>query len=304
MTSNSISVNPTPTLMAVRAHPDDECFVCGGTLARYSDEGARTVVVTCTLGECGEIVDPTMNEDEVRPRLGEMRRKELEESCRILGVSDLEVLGYRDSGMAGTPDNDNPASFNKAELAEAGDAVVALVRRYRPQVLITDDENGGYGHPDHIMANRVSVYAFEHAGDPSHRPDLGPTWQPQKVYYATLPNRLIVLLWTLMKERGLEMPWRNEEEGDSEPTWGAPDSAVTATIDVTGCLPEKMGSLRAHHTQIAPDNWWTTMPQDIQAQVFTAEYYQRAHSAIDAPVVETDLFAGLDEVDVPQTALP
>src|SRR5579859_5217284 len=294
MATNSRMDHSTRTLMAVRAHPDDESIVCGGTLARYSAEGAQTVVVTCTLGESGEIVDSTMNADEVRPRLGEVRRQELEESCRILGVTTLEILGYRDSGMAGTPDNDNPASFNRADPVEAGDRLVGLVRRYRPQVLVTDDENGGYGHPDHIMANRITLYAFEHAGDPSYRPDLGEAWQPLKLYYGLFPRTQFILLAELMKERGLEVPWEGEEQGDDAgATRGSPDNAITATIDVAAYLPQKAASLRAHHTQIAWDSWWATIPSDIGDRVFHDEYFGLARSRIDTQEQETDLFAGM-----------
>ncbi|HEV3312441.1 MAG TPA: PIG-L family deacetylase, partial [Chloroflexota bacterium] len=149
------------TMMAVRAHPDDECFTVGGSLARYSDERVRTVLVICTGGENGEIVDEELNTPENRERLADVRREELEKSCAILGVTDLEMLGYRDSGMAGTPENDDPRSFNKADVDEATARLVALIRRYRPQVLITDNEEGSYGHPDHITSNKISVAAFD-----------------------------------------------------------------------------------------------------------------------------------------------
>ncbi|HEX8917479.1 MAG TPA: N-acetyl-1-D-myo-inositol-2-amino-2-deoxy-alpha-D-glucopyranoside deacetylase [Chloroflexota bacterium] len=283
-----------PTLMAVRAHPDDESIVCGGTLARYSAEGADTIVVTCTLGESGQIVDPTMNADEVRARLGEVRRLELEESCRILGVSSLEILGYRDSGMAGTPDNDNPASFNRADPIQAGDRLVALVRRYRPHVLLTDDETGGYGHPDHIMANRITVHAFERSGDPAYRQELGAPWQPLKLYYGLFPRSQFIKLREEMEKRGLEVPWSDEEFDDTEAAVGSPDSAITTTIDVGAFLPQKNASLRAHHTQIAPDDWWATLPADIGEQLFHSEYFQLAKSRVDVPEHETDLFTGVE----------
>ena len=176
----------TLTFMAVRAHPDDECFTVGGSLARYSRDGVRTVVVTCTGGEAGDIVNEELNTPEVRARLAEFRLGELKASCSILGVSNVELLGYRDSGMAGTPDNEDPRSFNKADFGEATDRLVSLIRKYRPQVLITDDEEGSYGHPDHIMCNRISRAAIPLASDTTHNLKIG---QPHDV------SNCITRLW-------------------------------------------------------------------------------------------------------------
>src|SRR5262245_43595554 len=163
------------TLMAVHAHPDDEAIGTGGVLARYADEGLRTVLVTCTGGEVGEISDSRLATPET---LAEVRRKELLQACAILRVGRLHLLGYRDSGMMGTPDNAHPASFYQASLEEATARLVALVRRERPQVLVTYDERGFYGHPDHIRANQITVAAFGAAGDPTRWPRSGPAWQP------------------------------------------------------------------------------------------------------------------------------
>src|SRR5579863_7374441 len=149
--------------MAVHAHPDDECSN-GGTLARYSAEGCNTVLVTCTNGEEGEIVDPDMDVETIKPRLGDVRLGELNAAVGVLGIRHLEVLGYRDSGMVGTPANDDPRSFNRADPDEATRRLVALMRRYRPHVVYTYDENGGYGHPDHLMAHRTTVAAFDASG--------------------------------------------------------------------------------------------------------------------------------------------
>src|SRR5579859_1968554 len=158
-------------LMAVHAHPDDECLSTGGVLARYGAAGVRTVLVTCTDGAVGEISDPALATPD---NLVEVRSRELDESVRILGVSRLVKLGYRDSGMAGTPDNDNPASFQQADFESAVGRVVRLIREERPQVVVTYDENGGYGHPDHIRAHQVAVAAFAAAGDGNRFPEAGP----------------------------------------------------------------------------------------------------------------------------------
>src|ERR687887_87661 len=156
--------------MAVHAHPDDECFGGGGTLARYAAEGCNTVLVTCTAGEEGEIVDPDMDPAAVKPRLADVRLGELNAAVGVLGIHHLELLGYRDSGMAGTPANDDPRSFNQADPDEATRRLVALIRRHKPQVLFTYAEDGGYGHPDHIKAHQITVAAFDAAG--AHRTQI------------------------------------------------------------------------------------------------------------------------------------
>jgi len=174
------------TFMTVHAHPDDEIFSTGGTYARYAKEGIHTVLVTCTGGEEGEIVDPSMVAEEVKPRLGEVRAQELRCAVAALGIETLEMLGYRDSGMAGTPSNENPESFNMADPEEATGRLVRLIRRHRPQVLVSYDANGSYGHPDHIKAHQTTWAAFDAAGDPDRYPDAGPAWQPKKLYQCGL----------------------------------------------------------------------------------------------------------------------
>jgi LmbE family N-acetylglucosaminyl deacetylase len=161
------------TLMAVHAHPDDECIGTGGCLARYNDEGGRAVLVTATYGEEGEIVDPEMHAEEIRPKLGDVRIEELRCACKVLGIRENYFLGYRDSGMAGTPANQHPECFAQADLAEATGRMVRLIRDVRPHVVTCSNEYGGYGHPDHIQVNRVTVAAFHAAGNPTQYPELG-----------------------------------------------------------------------------------------------------------------------------------
>src|SRR5579859_6923209 len=151
--------------MAVHAHPDDEVFSTGGLLAKYADEGARVVVVYCTRGEQGEVHDPDLNAEEAMPRLGEIREKEAREAARILGVTDVFFLGYRDSGMKDTEPNENPDNFMNAPVDEAAGRLVDIIRETQPQVIVTYDEDGGYGHPDHIMTHKVSVAAFDSSKD-------------------------------------------------------------------------------------------------------------------------------------------
>lgn len=189
------------TLMAVFAHPDDEVWT-GAAMATYAKEGVRTVLVTATLGEEGEIHDPDLDPEEARGRLGEIRRAELDRSAAIFGIDTVHILGYRDSGMAGTPANENPANFHNADHEEAVGRLVRLIRQERPQVLITDNERGTYGHPDHIAAHRITVAAFDAAGDQSRFPEAGPAWQPQKLYYTAFPRSSFVRMRDLMRERG------------------------------------------------------------------------------------------------------
>ena len=162
------------TLMAVHAHPDDECMSTGGSLARYREEGIHTILVTATRGEEGEIVAPDMDPDEVRPKLADVRVAELEKACRHLQVAELHLLNYRDSGMAGTPANNHPDCFHQADLHEATGRLVRLMRQCRPHVVTCYNENGGYGHPDHIQVNRATVAAFHAAGDPRPIPRARP----------------------------------------------------------------------------------------------------------------------------------
>jgi LmbE family N-acetylglucosaminyl deacetylase len=193
------------TFMAVHAHPDDEVIGTGGTFARYAAEGIRTVLVTCTLGEEGEIVVPEWDTEENHARLAEIRRDELQQAVDILRIDHLEVLPYRDSGMVGLPCNEHPECFNRADPHEATGRLVALVRRYRPQVLVTYNEEGGYGHPDHLMAHRITVQAFTAAGDGSQCPEAGAPWTPSKLYIIAGRRSLWLRMWETIRERGIQI---------------------------------------------------------------------------------------------------
>ena len=178
----------------------------GATFARYSSEGVQTVLVTCTGGELGEMLDPDRDPVEARDRLGDIRRAELECAVKTLGIDQVIWLGYRDSGMAGTPGNEDPRSFHRADFAEATRRLVEVVRREKPQVIVTYNESGGYGHPDHIMAHRVTVAAFDQAADPARYPDLGlPPWQVSKLYYTVWPRQVMGRLAGLLVETRLQL---------------------------------------------------------------------------------------------------
>ncbi len=284
---------PNLTLMAVHAHPDDECFGGGGTLARYSAGGYTTVLVTCTNGEEGEIVDPDMNIDEIKPHLADVRRGELNAAVGILGVTHLEMLGYRDSGMVDTPSNDDPLSFNKADPDAATGRLVAIIRERRPDVLFTYAEDGGYGHPDHLMAHRITVAAFDAAGDPARYPEAGAPWTPRKLYYCSwLMRSRAQGLWRKVRELGLPTTF-GDPDAQEPPEWGTLDEEITARIDVRDFVGAKLDALRAHRTQIRRDSTFLHLPDDLAREYLGVEGFRRAQSRVEAPAQEDDLFAGL-----------
>src|SRR5215471_18882100 len=276
------------TLLAVHAHPDDECISTGGILARYAAEGVRTILVTCTDGAVGEISDPALATPE---NLAEVRSHELDDSVRILNVGRLVKLGYRDSGMAGTADNENPASFQQADLEEAIERVVKVVREERPEVIVTYDERGGYGHPDHIRAHLVAVAAFERAGDPSRYPNTGEAWQPLKLYYAVFPRSAMREFGERMREAGIEPPFREVDTAREDPPFGVDDDQVTTFIDVSGYVGAKRASLESHRTQMGPDQFFMKLPPALFGAVFGRETFQRVAGPGRTP--ESDLFDGL-----------
>jgi LmbE family N-acetylglucosaminyl deacetylase len=265
------------TLMAVHAHPDDEVLGTGGVFARYADEGIRTVLVTCTNGEQGDGPggvkpgEPGHDEDAVRAR----RLEELRDSVAHLGVHHVELLGYRDSGMAGWDANGNPDVFANVEVAAAAARLGELMERYRPQVVITYDENGGYGHPDHIQAHRITVAAAEAGG------------VPRKLYYTAVPRDRIAEMMKYLRGSGVDV-------GDVElpEDFGTPDEQITTVVDVTPYAERKRKALEAHASQ--GDNiFLLRLPEEIQSQAFGHEFFVRHLSTVAAPDQEDDLFAGI-----------
>ena len=264
--------------MAVHAHPDDEAIGTGGILARYADEGVRTVLVTCTNGELGDAPDgvkpgdPGHDERVVVP----LRRRELEASCEVLGVSHLELLGYHDSGMQGWPQNDAPGSFWRTPVEEPAHRLADLMRTYEPQVVVTYDENGFYGHPDHIQANRITVAAVAESGIPA------------KLYYTAVARSMLRGFRDVLAEAGIEGPAEVEEN----PDFGTPDELITTTIDCSAVAARKYASLAAHASQ--SDNiFFLQMGEELFSTLMGSESFVRALDSTDAPVPEDDLFAGL-----------
>ena len=281
------------TLLAVHAHPDDEVIGTGGVLARYSAAGARVALVCATRGEVGEIVDPTMNEEEARPRLAQIREGELRCACGVLGVNDLFFLDYRDSGMAGTPENDHPEAFCRADLDEATGRLVRIIRTLQPQVVVTYDEKGGYGHPDHIMAHRVAVAAFDAAGDSERYPDDGlPPWQPSKLYFSAIPRSGLEQMEAYFKSVGITSPF---DRPDLTPeSFGNADETITTKVDVRPHLDQKRKALECHRTQIAADSFFFSLPEVFTREMMGYEHFICARGLVEAPTPEDDLFAGLE----------
>lgn len=281
------------TLMAVHAHPDDECMGTGGVLARYAREGIQTVLVTATRGEEGEVVDPEMTPEEVKPKLGDVRTAELERACQHLNVEHLHVLGYRDSGMIGWDANQHPDCLAQADLDEATGRLVRLIREFQPQVVTCYDEEGGYGHPDHIQVHRMTVKAFHAAGDATCYPELGlAPWQPQKLYYTAYPRSYILARYSLMQAMGAPVP-SDRPDFDPNKVGGIPDHVITTRVDVRDFLAQKMQALRCHRTQIAPDWWFMQLALEVQREQFGSECFIRVVSHVPTVEHEDDLFHGL-----------
>jgi LmbE family N-acetylglucosaminyl deacetylase len=266
------------TLLLAFAHPDDEGMSSGAMMKAKAD-GHRVVLVTATRGEVGEIYN--MDEAASRPRLGEIRTRELEDAARVIGIDRLEFMGYRDSGMVRTADNDDPRSFHQAPLDEAVERLVAILREERPDVVVTFDEDGMYGHPDHVKIHHVTNAALDgmlRASD---------SWTPRKVYYTALPRSLLQAFMAQMTD---EMRAQQNPDMRLE---GTPDEKVTTRLDVTAYIARKRQAFQAHVSQNDPDSWFAKIPEQVYEVVFGTEYYQLARGKPGSPLPEPDLFAGV-----------
>jgi LmbE family N-acetylglucosaminyl deacetylase len=266
------------TLMAVHAHPDDEALSTGGVLSKSAAEGIRTVLVTCTNGELGDgpggVKPGQPGHDEAA--VVRVRQDELKASCAALGVSHLETLGYRDSGMEGWPQNRAAGSFWTTPVAEAAQRLEAVMRHYQPDVVITYDAHGVYGHPDHIQAHRVTMAAADGSGI------------PVKVYQTAIPRSRLAGLTEMMRAHGLEPPQPLEED----PEFGTPDDLISTVVDCTGYTDQKFASLAAHASQ--SDNiFFLGLPREVFAEMMGREAFVRARDRTGHPLPEDDLFAGL-----------
>ena len=290
-------------LLLVHAHPDDETLTTGATMALYTAQGVGITLVTCTLGEEGEVLLPELAHlaAEHHDALGPHRLGELAAAMDILGITDHRRLGgdghYRDSGMVGASANNRPGCFWRSDLLEAATHLVEVIREVRPQVMITYDDFGGYGHPDHIQAHRVASYAAVLAAAPSFRSDLGPAWEISKIYWPAMPRGLMMRALDAMPEEQ-----RNAVLGDIDPQTApflVDDELITTAIDARAFEPRKLDALRAHATQIDAEAPFMAMSALIGPDALGLEYFRiargpRVPDPDSAAGYETDLFAGLD----------
>ena len=288
-------------LMAVHAHPDDESSKGAATMARYVRDGAQVLVCTLTGGERGDILNPAMDRPEIKADIAAVRRAEMARAREILGV-EQRFLGFVDSGLPeGDPKPPLPGGcFALMPVAEAAEPLVRAIREFRPHVMLTYDEKGGYPHPDHVMTHLVSVAAFEAAADPDSYPDAGEPWQPLKMYYfVSFHGAKFVALHEEMLRRGLESPYtkifeewadRAKEGGDE---WREPE--ITTRVPCGDYFEIRDQALIAHATQIDPDGFWFRCPLEVQRAAWPTEDYHLARSVVDSELPEDDLFAGVRE---------
>jgi mycothiol S-conjugate amidase len=287
-------VSDRPTLLTVHAHPDDEASKGAGTVAKYVAAGVRSILVCCTGGEEGDLQNPALREpgqpfhdmtpEQEQAAVAAVRADELAASAAVIGFDEVVMLGYRDSGMPDHHANHHPDCFHMADIDAAAGRLVEVVRRTRPQVVLTyGDDQRGYPHPDHLKVHDISVLAFERAGDPAWYPELGEPFQPSKLYYSAWSRARMVAVHEALIERRGESPF--EASWFERPDM---DHRITTRVDVGAYLWARSGALRAHATQVDPAAaWWFGLSDDELAEVYPWEDW------ILAGADETDLFAGI-----------
>jgi len=283
--------------LIVHAHPDDESIGTGATMAKYVSEGALVTLVTCTLGEEGEVLVPDLAHlaADQSDALGEHRISELTDAMALLGVTDFRFLGgagkYRDSGMMGVESNRREDCFWNADLLEAATDLVAIIREVRPQVAVTYDDFGGYGHPDHVQAHRVSTYAISLAESPSFKPELGQPWSVSKVYWTAFPKSRIVQGIAKLKEIGDQSEFATMDPDDIP--FAVDDSVITTVIDGSDFTQAKFDALTAHKTQVSTDGGFFALSNNLGLEIFTEEHYRLVRGELPQSGQESDLFEGL-----------
>ena len=288
-------------ILLVHAHPDDETIGTGVTMAKYVNDGAQVTLVTCTLGEEGEVLVPDLVHlaADQQDALGEHRIGELAEAMKILGVTDHRFLGgpgrFRDSGMMGVPSNERADCFWRADLLDAATELVAVIREVRPQVVVTYDDFGGYGHPDHIQAHRVTHYAVALA-ESSFRPDLGAAWSVPKVYWTAFPRSIIRNGIMALREQGSDSEFAAMDPDDLP--FACDDELITTSIEAPEFLDAKMEALAAHKTQVTVDGGFFALSNNLGSQAMGTEYFRLVRGPAGQQSDggwESDLFAGIVE---------
>jgi N-acetyl-1-D-myo-inositol-2-amino-2-deoxy-alpha-D-glucopyranoside deacetylase len=276
------------TLLAIFAHPDDEAFGTGGTLAHYATEGVRVVLVCATRGEAGEISDPALATAE---NLGTVRETELKCAAQMLGISEVIFLGYRDSGMADTPSNDDIRAYVNVPANEVVRRLVGIIRDLKPTIVVTFEPSGGYGHPDHTAIHRHTVAAFHAAANPDRYPDQGPAWQAQRLFYTALPHSFFQEILSKMKELGVDT---SEYERFDEDFAGWPDEQIHCVLDIGPAVDAKWEALECHRTQFGPNNLFRRLPVDVIKETLRKEHFALAWPKAKAGFKLGDLFEGIE----------
>ncbi|MEM7340660.1 MAG: mycothiol conjugate amidase Mca [Actinomycetota bacterium] len=277
-------------LLCVHAHPDDEASKGAPTVARAVAEGHEAFLVCCTGGEEGDILNEALDTPEVRENLPRVRAEELEASVKAIGYNELIWLGYRDSGMEDTEANADPACFAQADIDEATGRLVAIIRRLRPEVIITySDDQQGYRHPDHLRVYDISILAWDRAGDPDWYPWAGPPFTPSKIYYSVWSRERLKAHHELFGELGLESPY--DEKWFTRPSG---DHRITTKIDISGHYSVRREALLAHATQVDPNSpFWFGLPDDAAMKAYPWDDYILGHTRVETTMPESDLFAGV-----------
>ena len=277
------------SILTVHAHPDDESSKGPGTIRRYTDEGIRTTLVCCTGGEAGDILNPAMDRPEVAENLEQVRRDELALAAKIIGYDEVVYLGYRDSGMPDSEWNAHPEAFANADLDEAVGRLVEVIRRVKPQVIVTyPEDQSRYPHPDHLQVTAITLPAWEAAGDPDAYPELGEPWTPSKLYCTVWSRNRMILVHEKFGELGMESPF--DEKWFDRPD---EDHLIDATIPVENRIRRE--ALLAHATQVDPASpFWFGLPDDVQDGIHPFEDYRLMRSRIETTSPESDLFAGIE----------
>lgn len=273
------------SLLAIFAHPDDESFTVAGTLARYTSQGVEVSLICATRGEAGEIADPALANPD---NLGKVRENELRRAGEILGLKEIIFLGYRDSGMAGTEANNHPDAFVNTPAYQVVPKLVQEIRRLRPQVVVTFEPGGGYGHPDHLTIHHATVAAVQAAAAASFRSDLGQAWQVQRLFYTSLPRSFFVKLNERMIMTGVDNSEIDEILNQQDRAFWQ-DGDVDVVMDVNGFIDRKLAAIHCHQTQVGPDNRFMQLPELELQDLWSQEYFALAWPKAKDQTL-TDLF--------------
>ncbi|MEJ2747290.1 MAG: PIG-L family deacetylase [Anaerolineae bacterium] len=278
----------TQKILLCLAHPDDEILGPGGTIAQYAQNGTTVELVCATRGEAGEIADPALATPET---LAEVREAELRCAAETLGIDQVTFLGYRDSGMAGTVENQRPDAFINADADEVVAQLVTIMRRVQPQVVITFEPYGGYGHPDHIAIHHHTHAAFDKAGDAEYRLDLGRPFQPQRLFYPLVRTAFFRDMKAKMEQHGLDTSFFADLEANRQNGW--PDDKYNLVVNVSSTVNRKMAAFACHRTQFGADNFFRRLPESEMAQLLQTEYFALAYPPSANGLQLSSLFDGL-----------